>query len=80
VKQVVALPTLNYSQQVPATKTSLPGLFIVNSSQIVDGTLNVNETIRLAEESLPTLLATENPNEPQESPDAEASADRQLVA
>ncbi len=78
VKQVVALPTLNYSQQVPATKTSLPGLFIVNSSQIVDGTLNVNETIRLAEESLPTLLATNT--EPQESPDAEASADRELVA
>jgi protoporphyrinogen oxidase len=81
VKHVVALPTLNYSQQVPATKTSLPGLFVVNSSQIVDGTLNVNETIRLAEESLPTLLAsTTAPPPSQESAHAEASAGRELVA
>ena len=56
VRNVVALPTLNYSQQMPAVETSLPGLYIVNSSQIVDGTLNVNETIRLAEQALPTLL------------------------
>ncbi len=80
VKQVVALPTLNYSQHVPATKTSLPGLFVVNSSQIVDGTLNVNETIRLAEESLPTLLADSSAALTQEKTDAEASADRELVA
>jgi hypothetical protein len=33
----------------------VPGLFLVNSSQIVNGTLNVNETLRLAEASLPTL-------------------------
>ena len=29
--------------------TSVPGLFLVNSAQIVNGTLNVNETVRLAE-------------------------------
>ncbi len=32
--------------------TSLPGVYAVNSAQIVHGTLNVNETIRLAEEAM----------------------------
>ena len=36
-------------------ETSVPGLFLVNSAQIVNGTLNVNETVRLAESSLATL-------------------------
>jgi len=34
----------------------LPGVYVVNSAQIVNGTLNVNETIRLAEQSLSTIL------------------------
>lgn len=55
VRNVFALSTLGYSQRVPTTATSVPGLFIVNSSQIVNGTLNVNETVRLAESSLATL-------------------------
>lgn len=53
---VYALPTLGYSSRVPTQQTSAPGLHIVNSAQIVNGTLNVNETVRLAESALPTLL------------------------
>jgi protoporphyrinogen oxidase len=49
VKYLLPIPTINYSANVPESTTSVPGLHIVNSSQIVDGTLNVNETIRLAE-------------------------------
>jgi hypothetical protein len=30
-------------------KTSLDGMYVVNSSHIVNGTLNVNETVQLAE-------------------------------
>lgn len=56
VRNVMPIPTLHYSRHVPDTVTSIPGLFVVNSSQIVNGTLNVNETVRLAEESLPRLL------------------------
>jgi protoporphyrinogen oxidase len=56
---VFALSTLRYSERVPPLTTSIPGVFLVNSSQIVNGTLNVNETVRLAEESMPTLLAAE---------------------
>jgi protoporphyrinogen oxidase len=56
VRHVVALSTLKYSKQLPPMRTSLPGVFAVNSSQIVNGTLNVNETIKLAEEAVAGVL------------------------
>lgn len=49
VRQVFPLPVLNYSENLPAMDTSLENLFIVNSAHIVNGTLNVNETVQLAE-------------------------------
>jgi hypothetical protein len=49
VRQVFPLPVLNYSRNLPSTKTSLDGIYVVNSSHIVNGTLNVNETVALAE-------------------------------
>lgn len=49
VRQVFPLPVLNYSRDLPSMKTSVDGLYIVNSSHIVNGTLNVNETVALAE-------------------------------
>jgi protoporphyrinogen oxidase len=52
VKHVMPIPTLNYSSRLPPQITSLPGLYLVNSAHIVNGTLNVNETIKLAEQSL----------------------------
>jgi len=55
VRHVFALSTLNYSRRIPSMATSVPGLFIVNSAQIVNGTLNVNETVKLAESPLETI-------------------------
>ena len=55
-RYVAALPTLNYSEIVPPVRTSVPGLFVVNSSQIVNGTLNVNETVQLANQAVASLL------------------------
>ncbi len=49
VRYLVPIPTLNYSDKLPAVTTSIPGVYIVNSAQIVNGTLNVNETVGLAE-------------------------------
>jgi protoporphyrinogen oxidase len=49
VRQVFPLPVLNYSRDLPPAKTSIDGLYVVNSSHIVNGTLNVNETVQLAE-------------------------------
>jgi protoporphyrinogen oxidase len=49
VRQVFPLPVLNYTDKLPSMRTSVENVFIVNSSHIVNGTLNVNETIQLAE-------------------------------
>ncbi|MBC7517021.1 MAG: NAD(P)/FAD-dependent oxidoreductase [Alkalinema sp. FL-bin-369] len=49
VRQVFAISTIDYSQRLPAVQTSLPGVHILNSAHILNGTLNVNETILLAE-------------------------------
>jgi protoporphyrinogen oxidase len=56
VPHVLAIPTLNYSRHLPTRITSVPGLYIVNSAQIVNGTLNVNETVQLAESAFRDLL------------------------
>jgi hypothetical protein len=49
VRHVLAISTLNYSGQLPPQTTSVPGLSIINSAHILNGTLNVNETVQLAE-------------------------------
>lgn len=58
VRHVLAISTLNYSRLLPPMATSVPGVGIVNSAQIVNGTLNVNETVQLAERAVDHLLAT----------------------
>jgi protoporphyrinogen oxidase len=55
-KQVFALPTLGYSTNLPGIKTSIQNFYIVNSAQIINGTLNVNETIQVAESKLKIIL------------------------
>ena len=57
VKYVVAVPTLNYSQTLPPMQTSVVGLHIINSAHILNGTLNVNETVQLAEQAAVMLLS-----------------------
>jgi protoporphyrinogen oxidase len=57
VKYVVAVPTLNYSQMLPPMQTSLEGLHIINAAHILNGTLNVNETVQLAEQAAAMLLS-----------------------
>ena len=48
-RNVFALATHNYSSNLPNVETNIPGLYILNSAQITNGTLNVNETVQLAE-------------------------------
>ena len=59
-KYVFALSTINFSQNISPIITSVDGIYIVNSSHIVNGTLNVNETIQLAERALKEILGDEN--------------------
>lgn len=61
VRQVFPLPTLNYSSKLPAMETSIPGLSVINSAHIVNGTLNVNETVQLAERAAQMLLGDSAP-------------------
>jgi len=56
---VFALPTINYSKKVPKVTTSLDNYYIINSAQIINGTLNVNETIQVAESKLKEILKDE---------------------
>ena len=49
-KSVMALPTLGYSTRRMPVTTSIPGLYCLNSARIVEGTLNVNEVLRLVDE------------------------------
>ena len=63
-RYVHALPVLNYSDHCPPRQTSLFGVHILNSAHIVNGTLNVNETVRLAEEALPDLLGARGGPDP----------------
>jgi protoporphyrinogen oxidase len=56
VREVFAVPSLGYSRRVPARRTSVPGVELVTSAQIVNGTLNVNETVQLAERAASGLV------------------------
>lgn len=57
VNHVFAVSTLNYSDNLPPMVTSLPGVYLANSAHIANGTLNVNETVTLAENAAAKFLA-----------------------
>jgi protoporphyrinogen oxidase len=87
-RYVMALPTLSYSERLPPMKTSVPGVYAVNSAHILKGNLNVNETIQIAEEAIDGVLAPaiqQEPARPIDSnlhlpADAHDETDRELVA
>lgn len=58
VRYVMPIPTLRYSETLPPLASSVPGLYLVNSAHIVNGTLNVNETVQLANRAVTALLGT----------------------
>ena len=58
---VLAIPTIDYSSRLPPTSTAIAGLHIVNAAHIVNGTLNVNETVALANETADRLLDVDDP-------------------
>jgi protoporphyrinogen oxidase len=83
VRNVFALSTLGYSARVPAVTTSIPGFYIVNSAQIVHGTLNVNETVRLAESAIaelagPVLNVQRPPDQALMAPEFESCTSKNL--
>ena len=57
VRHVFAISTLGYSERVPPLHTSQPGIHLCGSAQIVNGTLNVDEAVALAERAARRLAA-----------------------
>ena len=57
VRNVMAVPTVGYAGIAPPVSTNVEGFYIVNSAQIMDGTLNVDATLGVVERALPVLLA-----------------------
>jgi len=57
VREVFPIATLRYSQSLPPVATSVPGVYTLNSAHIVNGTLNVNETLGLVDVGLAALDA-----------------------
>ncbi|MCA9187703.1 MAG: NAD(P)/FAD-dependent oxidoreductase [Pirellulaceae bacterium] len=77
VRQVMPIPTRNYSSSVPPMQTSVPGVFAVNSSHIVNGTLNVNETVRLANDASGIITRlTASPQQAKTNSDREKANDQ----
>ncbi len=56
VRRVFPVSTLGFSRRVPSTETSIEGLYSVSSAQILNGTVNVNETVQLAERAMARLV------------------------
>jgi protoporphyrinogen oxidase len=64
VRHVFAISTLGYSERVPPLNTSQPGIHLCGSAQIVNGTLNVDEAVALAERAARRLaVAVDRPVE-----------------
>lgn len=60
-RYVLPVPTPGYRHRVPNVRTSVPGLFTVGSAQILDGTLNVEQTLQLLDEAWPALAPAAGP-------------------
>lgn len=55
-RHVLPVSTIGYSTRLPPVVSSVPGVFVVNTAHIVNGTLNINETLQLVDRVLPDLL------------------------
>lgn len=77
-RHVFALPTLGYSERVPFVETGVDGVYTVNSSQIVNGTLNVNETVKLGNDFVKKFAAARTGQSIQDSRNS-SSVDPVLV-
>lgn len=60
---VFALSTIDYSKNLPPVSTSIPGVYILNSAHIINGTLNVNETLGLIKKKFSELFPTSHEKE-----------------
>jgi protoporphyrinogen oxidase len=58
---VQPVPVLRYSELAPPIRTNVKGLFLANTTQIVNSTLNNNQMVQIAQRAIATLLETPAP-------------------
>jgi len=56
-RNVTAIPTTGYTARLPRVKTSVEGLYVCNSAQIINAALAVNESVELANRSVKEMLS-----------------------
>ncbi len=56
-RYVMAVPTLGCSERLPPVRTGVPGVSAITSAHLVNATLNVDETLALADRLLPEAIA-----------------------
>jgi protoporphyrinogen oxidase len=56
-RYVFAVPTVGFTDHLPPMRTSQPGIHLVSTANIANGTLNVDETVALAEHAVREVLA-----------------------
>ena len=55
---VQPVPVLRYSELVPPMRTNVKGLFLANTTQIINSTLNNNQMVQIAQRAIATLVET----------------------
>jgi protoporphyrinogen oxidase len=60
-RHVLPVSTLGYSKRLPPMNSGVPGVYVVNTAHIINGTLNINETLQLVDRVLPDLLRARVP-------------------
>lgn len=57
---VQPLPVLRYSESVPPMDTGIPGLFLANTTQIINSTLNNNEMVKIAKQVVACAVSADS--------------------
>jgi len=55
-RYVQPVPTLNYSAHAPTVETGLPHIFVANTSQIINDTLNNNVMTSIARKAAASVI------------------------
>ena len=56
---VQPIPVLNYSALLPPMQTPIPDLWLANTTQIINSTLNNNEMVKIAKQAVDAVIKTD---------------------
>jgi protoporphyrinogen oxidase len=78
-KLVQPLPVLHYSERVPSVASGLRNVFVANTTQIINSTLNNNEMVKITRNALEVVLREDlHPNDQKQVDKCEASEEGSL--